>query len=74
MANINRNKKSPPKRNEPVPDEKPVTPSAFSLRLPPPLRDAAEAYSEMTGVSLNGLLCVALADYLASRGYRPRGF
>lgn len=39
----------------------------FSLRLPPPLRAAADKYADATGVSLNGLVCIALADYLAAR-------
>lgn len=44
----------------------------LSLRLPVPLRKAAERYADDTGLSLNGLLCVALTDYLASRGHRIR--
>lgn len=45
---------------------------AFSLRLPAPLRDAANKYADATGVSLNGLVCIALADYLADRGQKVR--
>lgn len=63
----------PPKKesSSPLPDE---TPSArvLSLRLPPPLREVAERYADATGLSLNGLLCVALTDYLASRGHKIR--
>jgi len=45
---------------------------AFSLRLPGPLRIAADSYADATGVSLNGLVCIALADYLASRGHKVK--
>lgn len=45
----------------------PSTPGAFSLRIPPALRAAANKYADETGVSLNGLVCIALADYLAAR-------
>lgn len=46
----------------------PSSPSGvFSLRIPPPLRAAADKYADATGVSLNGLVCIALADYLAAR-------
>ena len=51
----------------------PPPPAAFSLRMPPPLRLAAEKYADSTGLSLNGLLCVALTDYLASRGHKVGG-
>lgn len=44
----------------------------LSLRLPVPLRQTAERYADATGLSLNGLLCVSLADYLASRGYQVK--
>lgn len=45
---------------------------AFSLRIPPALRIAADKYADATGVSLNGLVCIALADYLSSRGHKTR--
>ena len=48
-------------------------PAAFSLRLPDQLRQAAQRCADSTGVSLNGLVCTALADYLTSRGYRVHG-
>lgn len=44
----------------------------FSLRLPASLRVAADKYASSTGVSLNGLVCIALADYLASRGHQVK--
>lgn len=53
------------------PEEPPA--KVLSLRLPAPLRTAADRYADSTGVSLNGLLCIALADYLASRGYQVKG-
>jgi predicted HicB family RNase H-like nuclease len=42
----------------------------FSLRLPEFLKDLAEDCARSTGASLNGLICTALAEYLASRGYK----
>lgn len=39
-----------------------------SLRLPDTIKEAAQSYCDMIGVSLNGLLCTALVDYLAARG------
>lgn len=50
----------------------PSPPASFSVRLPENLRIAAKSYADSTGLSLNGLLCVALADYLASRGIRVK--
>lgn len=54
-----------------VTPQKPPT-GAFSLRIPPALRIAADKYANATGVSLNGLVYIALADYLASRGHKTR--
>lgn len=45
-----------------------TSPSVFSLRLPSNLRAVADAYADGTGVSLNGLICIALVDYLGTRG------
>jgi hypothetical protein len=41
-----------------------------SLRLPGKLSDLAQRCAESSGLSLNGLICSALADYLAARGYK----
>lgn len=67
-------KKSGTPKKEPSPSPPKEEPSAkvLSLRLPPPLREAAERYADATGLSLNGLLCVSLADYLASRGHQVK--
>lgn len=67
MENNRKKKTAPqkPPKNEPPP-------GAFSLRLPGPLRVAADRYADATGVSLNGLVCIALADYLAARGHQVR--
>lgn len=63
----------PDRKKSTIPPSVAALPSgAFSLRLPPPLRTAADKYADATGVSLNGLVCIALADYLASRGYRVK--
>lgn len=48
------------------------TPKVLSLRLPGPLRVAADKYADSTGVSLNGLVCIALADYLTARGHKVK--
>ena len=61
---------APKKKTAPAP---PPPASAFSLRLPDQLRQAAQQCAESTGVSLNGLVCIALADYLTTRGYRVHG-
>lgn len=53
-------------------EEKKAPPKALSLRLPESLRESADRYAEATGLSLNGLICVALADYLATRGHRVK--
>ena len=60
----------PKKKTVPAPPVSTSQSSAFSLRLPDQLRQSAQKCSESTGVSLNGLVCIALADYLTSRGYR----
>lgn len=51
----------------PLPAQDPKT---VSLRLPGKLSDLAHQCAESSGLSLNGLICTALADYLASRGYK----
>jgi len=62
-----------PNRNKDKSIEKePVPPAALTVRLPPPLRITADRYADATGVSLNGLVCIALADYLASRGHQVK--
>ena len=62
-----------PNRNKDKSIEKePVPPASLTVRLPPPLRTTADRYADATGVSLNGLVCIALADYLASRGHQVK--
>lgn len=55
------------------PDEKKTPPRTLALRLPDSLRRSADRYAQATGLSLNGLICVALADYLAARTERIKG-
>lgn len=62
---INKKKGTPPK-------EEPLSTKVLSLRLPPPLRATADRYADSIGISLNGLACIALAEYLASRGYQVK--
>ncbi len=64
------NMAAPKKKTVPAPPASTPQSSAFSLRLPDQLRQSAQKCAESTGVSLNGLVCIALADYLTSRGYR----
>lgn len=61
----NKKKVGPPQKEEPLA-------KVLSLRLPVPLRGSAERYADATGVSLNGLMCIALADYLSARGYQVK--
>lgn len=68
MTTSKKTERQPPKTTT---DETPI-PAAFSLRLPPSLRAGADRYADATGVSLNGLVCIALADYLAARGFQLR--
>ena len=39
----------------------------MTLRIPPELHEKAEGYAQGIGLSLNGLMLVALADYLRIR-------
>ena len=43
------------------------TNTVISLRLPENLSACARRHAEKCGVSLNGLICLALADYLMGR-------
>lgn len=63
---MSRSRKTPPVEKDTFP------PASLTVRLPPPLRTEADRYSDATGVSLNGLICIALADYLASRGHKVK--
>lgn len=70
----NKTKGRKPNTTPPSPSPKEeASVKVLSLRLPVPLREAAERYADATGLSLNGLLCVSLADYLASRGHQVKG-
>jgi len=40
-----------------------------SLRVPDGLYGLAHQCAQASGLSLNGLICSALSDYLVSRGY-----
>lgn len=65
------NRKKGNQDQQPLPKE-PPPPGTLSLRLPAPLRIAADRYADATGVSLNGLVCIALADYLTYRGHQVK--
>jgi hypothetical protein len=45
---------------------------AFLVRLPKGLDESARGYAEAAGLSLNGLVSVALLEYLRARPDRPR--
>ena len=65
----NMRKHAPPQKKD-----RPISaPGRLLSRLPDQLRQAAQRCADSTGVSLNGLVCTALADYLTSRGYRVHG-
>ncbi len=42
---------------------------SVSLRLPPHLHEIAKVCSENMGLSINGILCMALSEYLHEKGY-----
>lgn len=70
MSN-NRNsrpKPLPPQSASLSPDEFQTV--SFTLRLPDKLKETADSCSFSLGTSLNGLICTALGDYLAQRGYK----
>ena len=43
--------------------------STASLRLPLTLADCGKAFAQAHGISLNGLIALALGEYLRDRGY-----
>jgi len=43
---------------------------AISLRVPERIHDQAKICADVCGIPLNGLVCVALAEYLSARGYK----
>jgi predicted HicB family RNase H-like nuclease len=61
-------------RKKATPPSPPPAPAcqtkSVSLRLPEKMADLAQQCAQTSGLSLNGLICSALADYLAARGYR----
>lgn len=74
MANRNTGK-SVPKNHQIVPPENVDSGSresvvkAVSLRVPDHLHEQARLCAESCGIPLNGLICIALADYLSEKGY-----
>lgn len=50
-----------------------ILPMATSIRLPDPLKAEAAAYAASAGVSLNGLVCLALRQYLDALPQRAPG-
>jgi hypothetical protein len=61
----------PPKKKTPMPTpELGLEPKTVTLRIPDKLFGFAQQCSQASGLSLNGLICSALADYLSSRGYK----
>jgi len=51
-------------------DPEPQESKTTTLRMPEKLFDMAQKCSQASGLSVNGLICSALADYLSARGYR----
>ena len=62
MARNNRRAQNTPSQEQPQ-----QTDTVISLRLPGDLSTCARGHAEKCGVSLNGLICLALADYLMGR-------
>lgn len=62
-------RKRPVSNPTPSPQVQEPTVTVFSLRIPDGLKKSAQDCAQSTGVSINGLICTALADYLSSRGY-----
>jgi predicted HicB family RNase H-like nuclease len=57
------------KKNLPILPENKLETKPVSLRLPGKMFDLAMQCGQASGLSLNGLVCTALADYLTQRGY-----
>ncbi len=65
-----RNRKSTNTNNAPKPVQESPDQTAVSVRLPVRLAVAGRTCAETSGISMNALICVALADYLQNKGYR----
>jgi len=44
---------------------------AFTVRLPQPLQEKADAFAAERGISVHALICVALSDYMMFRNRKP---
>ena len=69
MARNRRNKTqvNAKKNTPPVENEEPVS---ISLRIPGRVAQSARVCANEIGISFNGLLCIALSDYLQNKGFR----
>ncbi len=67
MARRNSTKRQPVKNSSS--DQQPLAQVSISLRLPGQLAKASKSCSNTFGISQNALICVALADYLQSKGF-----
>jgi len=71
----NRNKKSQNARNnvqgavQSSSQDQELSSVSLTLRLPGRAARSARLCSEEIGISFNGLICIALSDYLQSKGY-----
>ncbi len=63
-AQVNAQKNTPPVENE--------EPVSISLRIPGRTAKSARFCANEIGISLNGLICIALSDYLQNKGFRIR--
>ncbi len=70
MSTRNNKAKVPPVGQSPSIPCDPHATVPLTLRMPECLKVFAEDCAMATGSSLNGLICTALAEYLAQRGYR----
>ncbi len=68
MARNRRNKTQVNAKNN-TPSVENEEPISISLRIPGRAARSARLCANDIGISLNGLICIALADYLHSKGY-----
>lgn len=52
--------------NTPVESEK-IPPVQITIRVPSPLLEIGRNHASTVGISVNSLLCIALAEYLRNR-------
>jgi len=69
MANRRTSAKRPSPPAVAVPEINDPLVKAVSLRVPDSLHTQAKICAEACGIPVNGLICIALAEFLSERGY-----